>query len=64
MSRPIGEIVPLRDVKLILPKVGRCKGVRALWLGCDLDHRIGPSGLEITVPEVREYKVVVVEGGL
>ncbi|MGG1519273.1 alpha-amylase family protein [Paenibacillus oryzisoli] len=65
-TRPIGAVIPLRDVRIRLqvPVAEGCAGVQAvksLRSGAMLPFSYSDGMLSVTLEELREYEVVVVE---
>jgi hypothetical protein len=62
MTRPIQEVIPVQGARLVLPRGMTAKRAYALMAKGALLPRVGETGaMELALPELREYEVVVVE---
>jgi hypothetical protein len=62
MTRPIQEVIPVQGAHLVLPRSMTVKRAYALMAKRPLLPRVTKTGtLELALPEIREYEVVVVE---
>jgi len=62
MTRPIRQVVPLRDVRITLTAEKEVKRIFTLMRPQTLAAQKGQSGrIQFTVPQVNEYEVIVIE---
>ena len=62
MTRPIQEVIPVQGARLVLPRGMTVKRAYTLMAKRPLVPRVGKTGaIELALPELREYEVVVVE---
>jgi len=63
MTRPIRQIIRLRNLKVTLKGVPRVKSVKTLMGHEELKFKSENATLAFTVPKIDEYEAVVIEGG-
>lgn len=62
MTRPIQEVIPVQGARLLLPQGMTVKRADALMAQRPLRPRVSKTGaMELALPELHEYEVVVVE---
>lgn len=60
MQRPIGEIIPLRDIRAMVPVAGEWN-VSAKALELELESERSERGIEFVLPQLGLYELVVLE---
>jgi hypothetical protein len=61
MTRPIQRIVPLTNITVELEGVAPARSVRALVANRTLDFRRQGGRIQVSLPRLDEYEVLVVE---
>jgi hypothetical protein len=62
MQRPMKEIIPIRDIEILIESGKKTMEARSLLHGKSLPVRLRGSTAVISLPEIDIYDVIVVSG--